>query len=42
LKHTKGLENMMVIRKGARLSVQPVTKGEFDIVTKLGRKAART
>ena len=42
LKHTKGLENMMVTRKGSRLSVQPVTKAEFEIVTKLGRKAART
>ena len=42
LKHTKGLENMMVTRKGARLSVQPVTKAEFDIVMTLGRKAART
>jgi predicted RNA-binding protein with PUA-like domain len=42
LKHTKGLENMMVIKKGSRLSVQPVTKAEFDIVTKLGRKATRT
>ena len=42
LKHTKGLENMMVTRKGSRLSVQPVTKPEFDIVTKLGRKAPRT
>lgn len=40
LKATKGLENMMVTRKGARLSVQPVTKAEFDIVAKLGR--ART
>ncbi len=39
LKQTKGLENMMVTRKGARLSVQPATKAEFDIVTKLGRKA---
>ncbi len=39
LKQAKGLENMMVTRKGARLSVQPVTKAEFDIVTKLGRKA---
>ncbi len=42
LRHTKGLENMMVTRKGSRLSVQPVTKAEFDIVTKLGRKARRT
>jgi len=41
LKQTKGLENMMVTRKGARLSVQPVTKQEFDIVVKLGRAAGR-
>lgn len=38
LKKTSGLEDMMVTRKGARLSVQPVAKGEFDIVVKLGRK----
>jgi predicted RNA-binding protein with PUA-like domain len=38
LKTTRGLENMVVTRKGSRLSVQPVTKGEFDIVVKLGRK----
>jgi predicted RNA-binding protein with PUA-like domain len=38
LKKTAGLEQMMVIRKGARLSVQPVTRGEFDIVSKLGRR----
>lgn len=41
LKQTNGLENMMVIRKGARLSVQPVTKAEFDIVARLGRKGRR-
>lgn len=38
LKTTPGLEEMVVTRKGMRLSVQPVTKREFDIVTKLGRK----
>ena len=38
LKATKGLEDMVVTKKGSRLSVQPVTKGEFDIVVKLGRK----
>jgi predicted RNA-binding protein with PUA-like domain len=38
LKHTKGLEKMMVIKKGSRLSVQPVSKGEYDIVVRLGRK----
>lgn len=40
LKSTRGLENMMVTRKGSRLSVQPVTKAEFDIVCRLGRKGA--
>jgi predicted RNA-binding protein with PUA-like domain len=38
LKATKGLENMVVTRKGSRLSVQPVTKSEYDIVVRLGRK----
>lgn len=38
LKQTPGLEDMMVIRKGSRLSVQPVTAAEWKIVTKLGRK----
>ncbi len=39
LKATKGLERMMVTQKGSRLSVQPVTKPEYDIVVKLGRRA---
>jgi len=38
LKATKGLEKMVVTQKGSRLSIQPVTKSEFDIVSKLGRK----
>ena len=38
LKTTKGLENMVVTRKGSRLSVQPVTRAEFDIVARLGRR----
>jgi len=38
LKHTPGLEDMMVIKKGSRLSIQPVTKAEYDIVVRLGRK----
>lgn len=37
LKETAGLEEMVVTKKGSRLSVQPVTKAEFDIVVKLGR-----
>ena len=40
LKTTKGLETMMVVKKGVRLSVQPVTKREFDIVRRLGRRAS--
>lgn len=38
LKETPGLENMVVNQKGSRLSVQPVTKQEFEIVKRLGRK----
>jgi len=38
LKHTKGLEQMMVTRKGSRLSVQPVTREEYEIVVRLGRQ----
>jgi predicted RNA-binding protein with PUA-like domain len=38
LKATRGLEEMVVTKKGSRLSVQPVKKAEFDIVVKLGRK----
>lgn len=38
LKSTAGLEKMVVTQKGSRLSVQPVTKGEYDIVARLGRR----
>ena len=38
LKSTKGLESMMVTQKGSRLSVQPASKAEYDIVARLGRK----
>jgi predicted RNA-binding protein with PUA-like domain len=38
LKETPGLEAMIVTRKGSRLSIQPVTKSEFEIVSKLGKK----
>jgi predicted RNA-binding protein with PUA-like domain len=40
LKATPGLEAMTVVQKGSRLSVQPVTAGEFAIVCGLGRTAA--
>jgi predicted RNA-binding protein with PUA-like domain len=36
LKTTSGLEEMVVIQKGSRLSIQPVTMKEFEIVKKLG------
>lgn len=42
LKETRGLGDMMVVQKGSRLSVQPVTKKEFEIVVKLGRKGGWT
>ena len=41
LKSTKGLEEMMVTKKGSRLSIQTVTKAEYDIVSRLGRRAGR-
>jgi predicted RNA-binding protein with PUA-like domain len=37
LKKTPGLEEMMVTKRGMRLSIQPVTREEFAIVRKLGR-----
>jgi len=37
LKATPGLEKMVVTQKGSRLSVQPVTPKEFEIVLALGR-----
>ena len=41
LKGTKGLEKMVVTQRGSRLSVQPVTGREFDIVVRLGRAAGK-
>ena len=35
LREIKGLENMMLLKKGMRLSVQPVTKEEFDLISSL-------
>ncbi len=37
LKETAGLEDMVLVQRGSRLSVQPVTKREYDIVVRLGR-----
>ena len=41
LKTTTGLEPMLVIQKGSRLSIQPVTKAEYEVVVKLRRGKAR-
>jgi predicted RNA-binding protein with PUA-like domain len=38
LKRTKGLEKMLVNQKGNRLSVQPCTRREFEIVCRLARR----
>jgi len=40
LKATPSLEHMRVVQKGSRLSVQPATAREFEIVRRLGRAAA--
>lgn len=37
LRQISGLEDMMLLRKGMRLSIQPVTRKEFDIVVKVGK-----
>ncbi|MES2855162.1 MAG: EVE domain-containing protein [Bdellovibrionota bacterium] len=39
LKKHEPLSKMALLQKGSRLSVQPVTKEEFDYVVKLGGKA---
>ena len=36
LREVPGLESMVLLRKGSRLSVQPVTEAEFAIIRKLG------
>jgi len=38
LRETPGLEDMMLTRKGSRLSIQPVTAGEWKIIKKLMKK----
>jgi predicted RNA-binding protein with PUA-like domain len=38
LKATPALRRMMVVQPGRRPSVQPVTKEEFDLVVKMGRR----
>jgi len=38
LKATPGLEQMVVLQRGSRLSVLPVTEREFETVVSLGRR----
>ena len=40
LREQKELQNMVLLRKGSRLSVQPVTEKEFNLVSKLGSTKA--
>ncbi|MBK8010073.1 MAG: EVE domain-containing protein [Deltaproteobacteria bacterium] len=40
LRETPGLEEMMVIKKGARLSVQPVSAEAWKIIVGMGTKSA--
>lgn len=37
LKQTKGLEKMMVCQRGARLSIQPVSQQEWEIVCRMAQ-----
>ena len=39
LRATPGLERMALLQKGSRLSVQPVSGEEWEVVRKLGRSA---
>ncbi|HTA21353.1 MAG TPA: EVE domain-containing protein [Polyangia bacterium] len=38
LRATPALEGMVLLRKGSRLSVQPVTPAEWKVICKLGEK----
>lgn len=40
MRETPGLEEIPVLQRGQRLSIMPVTKAEFDIVRKAGRRQA--
>lgn len=35
IRKTKNLQSMLVIKKGQRLSIQPVTKNEYDTICKI-------
>jgi predicted RNA-binding protein with PUA-like domain len=37
MRNTPGLQNMMLLRKGSRLSIQPVAPAEWSIILRLGK-----
>lgn len=39
IRQEKALANMALLAKGSRLSIQPVTAKEFELIKKLGQKA---
>jgi predicted RNA-binding protein with PUA-like domain len=39
LRETKGLDGMVVLKRGVRLSVQPVSRKHFDLVVRMGRRS---
>lgn len=41
LRETPGLENMVTLRRGNRLSITPVTPGEWKIIEKLATPASK-
>ena len=41
LRESPALKDMVLLRRGSRLSIQPVTKAEFDCVRKLAAREAR-
>lgn len=38
LREVPSLKDMLLLKRGTRLSIQPVTKKEFDVICKLGKK----
>jgi predicted RNA-binding protein with PUA-like domain len=38
LRHTAGLEDMVLLKRGMRLSVQPVTAAEYKLIVAMARK----
>ncbi len=39
LRHVRALEHMELLRRGSRLSVQPVSEHEWTVVCKMGRRS---